>query len=127
MAQESRDEKGAYFFGRAKGLGSLLGSIGRGLMKVLPVHLNSKETLHGTVSACLTDWAGGLAIASSSLEKTGVSTDIHTSYISTAKENDLLLIVGNATKVGLTMAYTTVSIQSLMTMVRKRQSRMAHI
>lgn len=96
-------------------------------LKILPIHLNSEGTLHGTVSACLTDWAGGLAIASTGLEKTGVSTDIHTSYISTAKEHDLLVIEGNATKVGLTMAYTTVSIQSLMTMVRKRQSRMAHI
>lgn len=82
-------------------------------LKVLPVHLNSKGTLHGTVSACLTDWAGGLAIASTGLEKTGVSTDIHTTYITSAKESDMLLIDGNATKVGATMAYTTVSIQKL--------------
>lgn len=82
-------------------------------LKVLPVHLNSRGTLHGTVSACLTDWAGGLAIASTGREKTGVSTDIHTTYIATAQENDLLVIDGNATKVGATMAYTTVSIQKL--------------
>ena len=82
-------------------------------LKVLLVHLNSKGTLHGTVSACLTDWAGGLAIASTGLDKTGVSTDIHTTYITTAKEGDLLLIDGTATKVGGTMAYTTVSIQKL--------------
>ena len=82
-------------------------------LRVLPVHLNSKGTLHGTVSACLTDWAGGLAIASTGLEKTGVSTDIHTTYIATAKEGDLLLIDGAAHKVGATLAFTTVSIQRL--------------
>ena len=46
-------------------------------LKVGKQHLNSKGTLHGTVSACLTDWAGGLAIASTGLQRTGVSTDIH--------------------------------------------------
>lgn len=94
-----------------------IASAGNGWIKaklnILPVHLNSKGTLHSTVSACLTDWAGGLAIAPTGLEKTGVSTDIHTSNIATAKEGDLLLIEGNATKVGQTMAYTTVSIQKL--------------
>ena len=82
-------------------------------LKVGKEHLNSKGTLHGTVSACLTDWAGGLAIASTGLDKTGVSTDIHTIYISTAKENDELEIVGRATKVGKTLAYTTIEISKL--------------
>ncbi|KAL9128417.1 MAG: hypothetical protein Q9217_002908 [Psora testacea] len=79
-------------------------------LNVTPVHLNSKGTLHGTVSACLTDWAGGLAIASTGLERTGVSTDIHTTYVSTAKEDDLLRIEGRATKVGSTLGFTTVHI-----------------
>ena len=82
-------------------------------LRVVPVHLNSKGTLHGTVSACLTDWAGGLAIASTGLEKSGVSTDIHTTYIATAKEGDLLVVDGAATKVGTTLAFTSVSIQKL--------------
>ena len=73
-------------------------------------HLNSKGTLHGTVSACLTDWAGGLAVASTGLDKTGVSTDIHTTYISTAQEGDILEIIGKATKVGKTLAFTTIEI-----------------
>lgn len=84
-----------------------------GRLTVLRVHLNSKGTLHGTVSACLTDWAGGLAIASTGLEKTGVSTDIHTTYIATAKEGDVLDIAGIATKVGGTLAFTTVAIRKL--------------
>lgn len=54
------------------------------------VHLNSKGTLHGTVSACLTDWAGGLAIAATGLGKSGVSTDIHISFVSTTREGDIL-------------------------------------
>ena len=82
-------------------------------LKVGKEHLNSKGTLHGTVSACLTDWAGGLAIASTGLDKTGVSTDIHTIYISTAKENDVLEIVGRASKVGKTLAFTTVEIKKV--------------
>lgn len=80
---------------------------------VAPQHLNSKGTLHGTVSACLTDWAGGLAIASTGLEQTGVSTDIHTSYVSTAKAGDVLEIEGKAGKVGRTLAFTTVEIRKV--------------
>lgn len=79
-------------------------------LKVGKQHLNSKGTLHGTISACLIDWAGGLAVASSGLEKTGVSTDIHATYISTAKEGDTLEIIGKATKVGKTLAFTTIEI-----------------
>ena len=80
-------------------------------LPVQPVHLNSKGTLHGAVSACLTDWAGGLAIASTGLEKTGVSTDIHTTFISTARIGDVLEVEGRATKVGQTLAFTTVEIR----------------
>lgn len=78
-----------------------------------PCHLNSKGTLHGTVSACLTDWAGGLAIATYGHEKTGVSTDIHTTFISTAKEGDVLEIEGRADKVGGTLAFTSVEIRKI--------------
>lgn len=82
-------------------------------LKVEESHLNSRGTLHGTVSACLTDWAGGLAIASQGVEKTGVSTDIHTSYLSTARLGDWLEIEGKANKVGSTLAFTTVTITKL--------------
>lgn len=83
----------------------------RARLRVLPVHLNSKGTLHGTVSACLTDWAGGMAIATVGLEKTGVSTDIHTTYVSTAKEGDLIEIEARASKVGASLAFTTIEIR----------------
>ena len=82
-------------------------------LKVKPCHLNSKGTLHGTVSAGLIDWAGSLAIAATGLDKTGASTDIHTSFVSTAKEGDLLEIIATAAKVGGTLAFTNVEIKKL--------------
>ena len=80
-------------------------------LPIRPTHLNSKGTLHGTVSACLTDWAGGLAIASTGRTSTGVSTDIHTSFVSTANEHDVLEIEARANKVGSTLAFTTIEIR----------------
>ena len=82
-------------------------------LKVEPCHLNSKGTLHGTVSAGLIDWAGSLAIAATGLDKTGFSTDIHTSFVSTAKEGDLLEVTATAAKVGGTLAFTNVEIKKL--------------
>ena len=82
-------------------------------LTVKPCHLNSKGTLHGVVSTCLTDWAGGLAIATHGLEKTGVDTDIHTTFIATAKEGDVLEIEGRANKVGGTLAFTAVDIRKV--------------
>lgn len=41
-------------------------------LKVLPVHVNSKGTLHGVVSSCLMDWAGGIAISRQTLVETTV-------------------------------------------------------
>ncbi len=73
--------------------------------------MNSKGTLHGTVSACIVDCFGGLAIASTGLEKTGVSTDIHITYVSAVKVGDVLEIEARANKVGGTMAFTTVEIR----------------
>ncbi len=82
-------------------------------LEVKSVHLNSKITLHGTVSACLVDWAGGLAIAATGLERTGSSTDMHTSFVSTAKEGDILQIKATAARVGGTLAFTQVEISTI--------------
>ncbi|KAL6712863.1 hypothetical protein ACLMJK_009575 [Lecanora helva] len=82
-------------------------------LTVKPVHLNSKGSVHGTVSACLVDWAGGMAIAATGLDKTGVSTDIHTTYVSTAGEGAFLEIEAEAKKVGKTLAFTTVEIRKM--------------
>lgn len=80
----------------------------------LPVekqHVNSRGSLHGAVSATITDWAGGMAIATTGREKTGVSTDIHVTYVSGAKVGDVLLIEALASKVGGTLAFTTINIR----------------
>ena len=80
-------------------------------LAVQPEHLNSKGTLHGTVSACIVDCFGGLAVASTGRDKTGLSTDIHITYISTAKVGDTLKIEAKASKVGGSLAFTSVEIR----------------
>ncbi|KAL9587173.1 MAG: hypothetical protein Q9212_000446 [Teloschistes hypoglaucus] len=80
-------------------------------LRVRKVHVNSKGTLHGVTSSCIMDWAGGLTIASTGLKNSGVSTDIHTSYVSTAKEGDLIEVNAKVNKVGSTMAFTIIEIR----------------
>jgi acyl-coenzyme A thioesterase 13 len=82
-------------------------------LKLDTVHVNSKKTIHGSVTATLVDWAGGLAIATHGLEKTGASVDIHVSYISTAQAGDEIEIEGRADKVGRSLAFTSVTITKL--------------
>jgi acyl-coenzyme A thioesterase 13 len=79
-------------------------------LKLGPEHLNSKGGLHGSVSATIVDWAGGMAIATTGLEKTGVSTDIHVTYVSSAKLGETITIEGNASRVGKNLGFTTVTI-----------------
>lgn len=79
-------------------------------LKLSANHVNSRKTVHGGVTATLVDWAGGLAIATHGLEKTGSSVDIHVNYISTAHVGDLIEVEGTANKVGRTMAFTSVKV-----------------
>jgi acyl-coenzyme A thioesterase 13 len=76
-------------------------------------HVNSQKTTHGSVTATLVDWAGGLAIATHGMEKTGTSVDIHVTYVSTAQVGDTIEIEGTANKVGRSMAFTSVKITKL--------------
>lgn len=74
-------------------------------------HINAHGGIHGSVSATLIDWVGGMAIAAwDNRTKTGVSTDIHISYQSSAKDGDWIEVEGNAGKVGGTLAFTTATI-----------------
>ncbi|KAF2244952.1 acyl-coenzyme A thioesteras-like protein 13 [Trematosphaeria pertusa] len=74
-------------------------------------HINAHGGIHGSVSATLIDWVGGMAIAAwDNRVKTGVSTDIHISYQSSAKDGDWIEIEGNAGKVGGSLAFTTATI-----------------
>ncbi|KAJ7362232.1 thioesterase family protein [Mycena albidolilacea] len=77
---------------------------------VLPVHVNSKAVLHGSLSATLVDLVGGLAIASTG-SKTGVSTDLHVSFVGSAREGETLWIEGFAERVGSTLAFTRVRVE----------------
>jgi acyl-coenzyme A thioesterase 13 len=82
-------------------------------LHVQNVHVNSRKTLHGAVSAAIVDWAGGMAIATMGKSETGVSTDIHVSYLSAAKEGDVLEITGKVNKLGRSLGFTTVEIALL--------------
>lgn len=74
-------------------------------------HINAHGGIHGSVSATMIDWVGGMAIAAwDNRVKTGVSTDIHISYQTSAKDGDTIEIEGNAGKVGGSLAFTTATI-----------------
>ncbi|KAK5655066.1 hypothetical protein OQA88_5965 [Cercophora sp. LCS_1] len=76
-----------------------------------PQHLNSGGGIHGSVSATIVDWAGGLAIAAWDLRSaTGVSVDINISYLSSAKLGDEVEIEGRVERVGSNLAFTEVRI-----------------
>lgn len=73
--------------------------------------MNSMNSLHGSVSATIVDWMGGMAIATHDLRSgTGVSIDIHVTYQSGAKIGEELEIEGIAEKVGGSLAFTKVNI-----------------
>jgi acyl-coenzyme A thioesterase 13 len=74
-------------------------------------HMNSMGSLHGSVSATIVDWMGGMAISTTDLrDKSGVSVDIHVTYQSGAKVGDEIEIEGIAEKVGGNLAYTKINI-----------------
>ncbi|KAL4947732.1 thioesterase family protein [Aspergillus filifer] len=81
-------------------------------LSIQPLHCNSKGTLHGTASACLVDWAAGMAIASQGegYTYTGVSTDLSVSYLGTARVGDVLVVEGRALKIGGTLGFFEVLI-----------------
>ncbi|KAL9053406.1 MAG: hypothetical protein Q9162_004776 [Coniocarpon cinnabarinum] len=83
-------------------------------LALLPIHLNSKLSLHGSVSATLVDFMGGVAIASyDERNNTGVSTDMHISFLSGAKAGETLEVEGKVERCGGTLAYTTVVVRKL--------------
>jgi acyl-coenzyme A thioesterase 13 len=76
-------------------------------------HTNSKGSLHGTMTACIIDWIAGMVIASYGLTGTGVSTDIHISYLAGAKEGEVLEISGRSMKMGGTLAFVSADITKI--------------
>lgn len=55
------------------------------------VHLNSKGSIHGSVSATFVDWASGNALSTMG-RGSGVSLDMHTTFLSTCKGGEKVLI-----------------------------------
>ncbi|KAF7985000.1 hypothetical protein HWV62_9982 [Athelia sp. TMB] len=74
--------------------------------------LNGRKVLHGSVSATIIDWIGGIVIASTGSANRGVSVDIHVTYSGAAKEGDLLIIEGKSRKVGRNLAFIGVEIRA---------------
>jgi len=83
-------------------------------LKLEPQHMNSKGGIHGAVSATIVDFIGGVAIAAyDQRSQTGVSTDIHVTYLSSAKTGDTIEIEGRAPKVGGSLAFTECVIRKI--------------
>ncbi|ORY61779.1 acyl-coenzyme A thioesteras-like protein 13 [Pseudomassariella vexata] len=83
-------------------------------LQLMQKHMNSGGGIHGSTSATIVDWAGGMAIATWDLrEKTGVSLDIHITYVSSAKEGDEVEIEATVDKVGGSVAFTKVVISKV--------------
>jgi len=99
----------------------------RARLQLTKNHVNSKGGLHGIVSACLIDWVGGLAIAAyDRRDQTGVSTDMHITYISSAREGDWVEVEGKASKVGGTLAFTQPRFPKLLMRSRGQSLRQGH-
>lgn len=83
-------------------------------LKLTQDHMNSGHSLHGSVSATIVDWMGGMAIASYDLRVgTGVSVDIHVTYQSGAAAGDEVEIEGIVERVGGSLAFTKVFIYKI--------------
>ncbi|KAN0064350.1 hypothetical protein ACQY0O_002545 [Thecaphora frezii] len=75
-------------------------------------NLNRLGTLHGGCLATLTDTLGSLAIASHGFYSTGVSTDLHTTYVKSAgSEGDEIKVSGQVVGIGKTLAFTRVEMR----------------
>ncbi|KAL1862958.1 hypothetical protein Daus18300_008289 [Diaporthe australafricana] len=75
-------------------------------------HVNSLGGIHGTTSAGIIDFIAGMAIvAKSGGQKTGVSTDIHISYVASAKVGDTVEVECWLNKLGRNLAYTSIEIR----------------
>jgi acyl-coenzyme A thioesterase 13 len=61
-----------------------------------PHHLNSKGSIHGSVSAAIVDWASGNALATMG-SHSGLSLDMHVTFLNTCKGGEKIIIKVNTT------------------------------
>ncbi|ROW00209.1 hypothetical protein VSDG_03542 [Cytospora chrysosperma] len=77
-------------------------------------HVNSLGGLHGTTSAAVVDFTAGMAIvARSGGDRTGVSTDMHISYVASARAGDTVEVECWVNRLGRNLAYTGVEIRKV--------------
>ncbi|XP_028412265.1 acyl-coenzyme A thioesterase 13-like [Dendronephthya gigantea] len=74
-------------------------------------HQNVVGTLHGGFTATIIDSMTTMALLSRENGQSGVSIDLHISYLAAAKTGDLVTITAEALKVGRTMAFTTAELR----------------
>ncbi|KAI0441602.1 Thioesterase/thiol ester dehydrase-isomerase [Xylaria telfairii] len=76
-------------------------------------HTNRLGILHGGTIASMVDLGGSLAVASTGLYATGVSTDLNVTYMKGGgKVGDKITATAVCDRIGRTMAYTTVTFQN---------------
>lgn len=73
-------------------------------------HLNSKGSIHGSVSATIVDWASGNALATMG-RGSGVSVDMHVTFLNTCQGGEKVIIKGIIDKLGRRMAFTRVEVR----------------
>lgn len=73
----------------------------RGVFTIGKHNLNRLSTLHGGLICSLVDTMGSLALASKGMYSTGVSTDIHTTFVKAAGgDGDQVKVNGSVTSMG---------------------------
>ncbi|KAI0811880.1 HotDog domain-containing protein [Xylaria sp. FL0064] len=76
-------------------------------------HTNRLKILHGGTIASMVDLGGSLAVASTGLYGTGVSTDLNVTYLSGGgKVGDKITATAVCDKIGKTLAYTSVAFRN---------------
>ncbi|KAI8628360.1 Thioesterase/thiol ester dehydrase-isomerase [Xylariaceae sp. FL1651] len=76
-------------------------------------HTNRLKILHGGTIASMVDLGGSLAVASTGLYATGVSTDLNVTYLSGGgKVGDKITATAVCDKIGKTLAYTSVTFRN---------------
>ncbi|KAK0529962.1 hypothetical protein OC834_003479 [Tilletia horrida] len=83
-----------------------------GVLTIQQHNVNRLQTLHGGLICTLTDTMGSLAVASKGLYSTGVSTDIHTTFVKPAgKVGDEVKVTGEIVSLGKLLATARIELR----------------
>ncbi|KAM0752786.1 Thioesterase/thiol ester dehydrase-isomerase [Meredithblackwellia eburnea MCA 4105] len=101
-------------FGHLKILSARPGVV-RASMLVKEHQANRLKSLHGGLTSSLVDTMGSLALSSKGMWMTGVSTDIHVTFVRAAMVGEEIALKSEVVGQGKTLAYTRVEIESMKT------------